>query len=91
MSHGANSSKKDLSSVLKARGVIDSGKSSNSPGKISQKELRKDQSFVGAWLPKEVLQQVKIMAAEQGIKQKDLMVEALNDFFRKHNKPEIAK
>lgn len=62
----------------------------NEEAKKKQTEYRKDQAHVGAWMPKEVLQQVKILAAEEGVKQKELMSEALNDLFRKYRKPEIA-
>lgn len=65
-------------------------KAGESKKKVPQNEVRRDQAHVGAWMPKEVLQQFKILAAERGVKQKELMSEALNDLFRKYRKPEIA-
>jgi hypothetical protein len=42
------------------------------------------------WVPVSARQQLRIMAAEYDTTMQALLVEALNDFFKKHDKPPIA-
>jgi hypothetical protein len=42
------------------------------------------------WFDEECVRQIKRLAAEQGVKQQDLAVEAYNLLFAKYHKPEIA-
>lgn len=42
------------------------------------------------WVPLAARKQLRIMAAEIDTTQQDLMIEALNDLFRKYDKPPIA-
>lgn len=42
------------------------------------------------WLPPEVIQQFKVIAAEEGVKIEELMAESMNRTFEKYGKPQIA-
>lgn len=46
--------------------------------------------LVGAHFPEPVHRQLRVLAAQQGRTQQDLIAEALNDLFAKHKFPPIA-
>ena len=57
-----------------------------------QAEERKSEvRTLTVWQPRAVTHQLRILAAEQDRSQRDLISEALNDLFRKYNRPEIAE
>jgi hypothetical protein len=55
-----------------------------------QQPSRKDTSPITVHFPKQVRNQLKIMAVELDTTMHDLVAEAFNDLFAKHGKPEIA-
>ncbi len=64
---------------------------SEEQGSVSaQQPSRNGTVPITAHLPKQVRDQLKILAIEQGGTLQDLMAEAYNDLFAKYGKPEIA-
>ena len=51
---------------------------------------RKGKSNVTGYFPPEVKKQLRLIAAEHDTTIQNLLAEALNDFFAKNSKPEIA-
>jgi hypothetical protein len=51
---------------------------------------REGQTLVGGFFAPEVHRQLKVLAAETGATQQNLLAEALNMVFSKYGKPEIA-
>jgi hypothetical protein len=51
---------------------------------------REGKTALPFWVPVSARQQLRIMAAEYDTTMQALLVEALNDFFKKHDKPPIA-
>jgi hypothetical protein len=58
--------------------------------KASLPEYRQGRKSYTTWFDEECVRQIKRLAAEQGVKQQDLAVEAYNLLFAKYHKPEIA-
>lgn len=54
------------------------------------KNSRAKKVQIPVYVAPEARKQLKILCAETGRKQEDLLREALNDFFKKHQKPTIA-
>lgn len=55
-----------------------------------QQKSRANKVQIPVYVAPEARKQLKILSAETGRTQEDLLKEAINDFFRKHNKPVIA-
>ena len=53
----------------------------------TEKRARK---VLGWYTYLDTIKQVKILSAENGVRQNELINEAMNDIFRKYNKPPIA-
>lgn len=51
---------------------------------------REDRTNVTAYFPAEVKRQLKILSADRNQSIQRLLAEAINDFFAKNGKPEIA-
>jgi hypothetical protein len=59
-------------------------------GEAVAPELEAEQQVISMRLRRDAWKQVKIAAVERGTTARDLMIEALNDWFTKHGKPPIA-
>lgn len=57
---------------------------------VYQQPSRADTAPITAHFPRQVRDQLKILAIEQGITLHNLVAEAYNDLFAKYGKPEIA-
>ena len=51
---------------------------------------RPKRRHIGGYFDEAVYRQVKIVGAEEGLTTQDILTEALNAFFRMHDKPPIA-
>lgn len=81
----------DLNDALANAG----GSTRKKPQAEAQPETASQPSRVGtkpitAHFPKEVRDQLKILAVEQGVTMHRMIAEAYNDLFSKYGKPEIA-
>jgi hypothetical protein len=65
------------------RGQDDEGKAYRQPGRAGTKPIT-------VHFPKDVRDQLKILAVKEDASMQELVAEAFNDFFAKHGMPEIA-
>lgn len=57
---------------------------------LAERPDREGKTPLPFWVPVSARKQLRILAAELDATMQDCMVEALNDFFSKHDKPPIA-
>lgn len=58
-------------------------------GKAERPEYRVGQANVSAYLPKGFQQSVRLLYAQTGRSQRELLAEALNDLFAKYDVPQV--
>lgn len=69
---------------------VEPGRGSEQKSSSTQQKSRANKVQIPVYVAPEARKQLKILSAETGRTQEDLLKEAINDFFRKHNKPVIA-
>lgn len=55
-----------------------------------EKATKPKKRHIGGYFSEDVYRQLKIVGAEKGLTTQDILTEALNAFFRMHDKPPIA-
>ena len=55
-----------------------------------EKSTKPKKRHIGGYFDETVYRQLKIVGAEKGLTTQDILTEALNAFFRMHDKPPIA-
>ena len=55
-----------------------------------EKSTKPKKRHIGGYFDEAVYRQLKIVGAEEGLTTQDILTEALNAFFRMHDKPPIA-
>ena len=55
-----------------------------------QQRAKPKKRHIGGYFDETVYRQIKIIGAERGLTTQDILTEALNAFFRIHDKPPIA-
>ena len=55
-----------------------------------EKSAKPKKRHIGGYFEEAVYRQLKIVGAEKGLTTQDILTEALNAFFRMHDKPPIA-
>ena len=66
------------------------GSASGSDSTPRETLARPKRRHIGGYFDEAVYRQVKIVGAEEGLTTQDILTEALNAFFRMHDKPPIA-
>lgn len=56
----------------------------------TEKTTQPKKRHIGGYFDEAVYRQLKIVGAEKGLTTQDILTEALNAFFRMHDKPPIA-
>ena len=56
----------------------------------TEKSAKPKKRHIGGYFDEAVYRQLKIVGAEEGLTTQDILTEALNAFFRMHDKPPIA-
>lgn len=56
----------------------------------TEKTAKPKKRHIGGYFDEVVYRQLKIVGAEKGLTTQDILTEALNAFFRMHDKPPIA-
>ena len=56
----------------------------------TEKTTKPKKRHIGGYFDEAVYRQLKIVGAEKGLTTQDILTEALNAFFRMHDKPPIA-
>ena len=57
---------------------------------VAKTQSKKKKKHIGGYFDEDVYRQMKIVGAEKGLTTQDILTEALNAFFRLHDKPPIA-
>lgn len=60
------------------------------PEKSAKPKSKSKRRHVGGYFDESVYRQLKIVGAEKGMTTQEMLTEALNAFFRMHDKPPIA-
>ena len=82
---GADARASTTSGGLNGNGVAN--RSESTPRETLARPKRR---HIGGYFDEAVYRQVKIVGAEEGLTTQDILTEALNAFFRMHDKPPIA-
>lgn len=70
--------------------VADGNGSASRSDSTPETLARPKKRHIGGYFDEAVYRQVKIVGAEEGLTTQDILTEALNAFFRMHDKPPIA-
>ena len=70
--------------------VADGNGSASRSDSTPETRARPKKRHIGGYFDEAVYRQVKIVGAEAGLTTQDILTEALNAFFRMHDKPPIA-
>lgn len=71
-------------------GVPGDGAAAEPPERAASRPGREGKTNITGYFPPAVKKQLRLLAAERETTIQNLLAEALNDFFAKHGKPEIA-
>ena len=90
--------KANLSEVLKGQeaqresvvGIVEHAKSAAPVARGKVAASRENKKHIGGYFDEAVHRQLKVMGAEMGMTTQEMLAEALNGFFQRHNKPTIA-